>query len=477
MGCAGSQAPPQLPGQTPPPQPQAPAANAGQNNCSCGSCKKIFAVNADGLVACPHCGVHCQVTRNHVPQPQPTGASIQMQCGGCKHIFPTAAGGGLVTCPSCKAQIQAPLPQTTSGMSLASGASAASGSSVISLQCGACKNICSAPAGQVTTCPSCKQQIAPPGVVAPAPAPAPMAQLSVACGGCTKILQVQPSQEGKLQFKCPHCQAQNEIQVDNKAGGSTELKVELPSWWIEKPRWGENSLSGVSNDVQEAIQRLINDTWKPITTRDRGFAEVKKLTVTNVLHNANPKLWQNYVNAREKIKVNMMINGIHEEIKTATSVVLDDINKYSGMAEPLLGKLDKSVNECLVFHGTKPSACENICKSDFMVSMAGSNAGALYGPGVYFGENSSKSDEYAADESTGIYKNLYAMLLCRVTCGRMLVTEEEKPDKDKLVSKCKSEYHSVLGDRAKAKGTYRELIVYNNDMAYPEYVIIYRRET
>ena len=36
-------------------------------------------------------------------------------------------------------------------------------------------------------------------------------------------------------------------------------------------------------------------------------------------------------------------------------------------------------------------------------------------------------------------------------------------------------FHSVLGDREKARGTYREFVVYDQDQAYPEYLIIYRR--
>lgn len=285
-----------------------------------------------------------------------------------------------------------------------------------------------------------------------------------------------PTQDGVVEFPCPFCQAKNQVKVSASAG--SDLQVELPSWWKEKPAMGSNSLSSVPSDVLAAIQTLVEETWKPITTRDRGFTPVKKLQVIHVQQNANPKLWQNYVLAREKIKKKMTE---HDVITAATSDVLDRINAKAGRSDkPLLGSLDESVNEFLLFHGTKPSACDNICKSDFMVSLAGTSAGSLYGPGIYFGENSSKSDEYATDDASGIYKDLYAMLLCRVTCGRMLYTEEVSPDKQTLVDKCTSkgaDFNSVLGDREKAKGTYRELVLFNNDQAYPEYVVIYRRDT
>jgi hypothetical protein len=302
--------------------------------------------------------------------------------------------------------------------------------------------------------------------------------LSVACGHCTKISRVQPTGTGDLVFQCPSCHNRNRINIS--AGGEVKdkLTVDLPDWWKHKPEFGKSELSPVSATVLAAIQRLFDETWKPITTRDREYGTVNKLTVIQVQHNANPKLWQNYACAREKVR-----NRVHmpkDRVDAKTGAILKDINENSGKSKPVLGRLDDSVNEFLIFHGTKPSACESICQSDFMVNLAGSHAGSLYGPGIYFGENSSKSDEYASDDASGIYKGLYAMLLCRVTCGRMFYTSDVAPEKQMLVEKCTSadaRFHSVLGDREKARGTYREFVLFNNDLAYPEYIIIYRRET
>lgn len=156
-----------------------------------------------------------------------------------------------------------------------------------------------------------------------------------------------------------------------------------------------------------------------------------------------------------------------------------EVQKRDAHLFECLGDEDRSVNEFMLFHGTRPSACASICETDFKVSMAGSGAGTLYGKGVYFGENSSKSDEYATEEAEGIYSGLCAMLLCRVTCGRMYYTDEVKPNTDDIHAACRGQnrtHHSVLGDRVKARGTYREFVLFDNDLAYPEYVVIYRRE-
>lgn len=144
-----------------------------------------------------------------------------------------------------------------------------------------------------------------------------------------------------------------------------------------------------------------------------------------------------------------------------------------------LDSLDVTCNEFYLFHGSKPSSVKDICMNDFLLKMAGAHRGTLYGSGVYFAESSSKADEYAEDDKDGIYRGLYAMLLCRVTLGRLLVTEEVRPDGAKLEAACRgpaATHHSVLGDREKARGTYREFVLFGTKQAYPEFVVIYRRQ-
>merc|ERR1712187_554211 len=140
--------------------------------------------------------------------------------------------------------------------------------------------------------------------------------------------------------------------------------------------------------------------------------------------------------------------------------------------------LNASLNEFLMFHGTNPTAAASICENDFQLDRAGSNAGTLYGRGLYFGERSTKADEYAGDDNVGVYRGLYAMLLCRVVCGRCKYTEEVRPNLDDLLRDVGKEgpYHSVIGDREKARGTFREFIIYDKNQVYPQFVVIYRRK-
>jgi len=276
-----------------------------------------------------------------------------------------------------------------------------------------------------------------------------------------------------VQFTCPQCQSMNKFTL-SAPKEEEKFVAKIPSWWQKTPAMNESELLSVSKKKQDMIQRLVDKTWKNITTRDRGYGKVPlKLEIVHVQQNHNLKLWTNYCRARESIRKRMLQQG--GGVMTKTSEILQhDVDGE------LLGTNESDVNEALLFHGTKPSACENICKSDFMINMAGSAAGSLYGPGIYFGENSSKSDEYASDDNSGIYAGLFAMLLCRVTCGKPLINEQVNPDTTAIMQACKGaapSHHSVIGDREKARGTYREFIVFNADQAYPEYVIIYKRVT
>ena len=42
---------------------------------------------------------------------------------------------------------------------------------------------------------------------------------------------------------------------------------------------------------------------------------------------------------------------------------------------------------------------------------------ARFGPGAYFAEASSKCDEYASEDPSGLFAGKCALLLCRVVCG------------------------------------------------------------
>mmetsp|Transcript_66459 Transcript_66459/g.138795 ORF Transcript_66459/g.138795 Transcript_66459/m.138795 type:complete len:134 (+) Transcript_66459:657-1058(+) len=125
-----------------------------------------------------------------------------------------------------------------------------------------------------------------------------------------------------------------------------------------------------------------------------------------------------------------------------------------------------------LFHGTTDAAAKSIAEGDFRLDLSGSNAGKLYGAGIYLAESCSKSDEYAGENKEG----LRCILLCRATLGYVNVIETDDFGVWTVVTSCTlGKYHSVLGDREKLRKTYREFIVYDQNQVYPEYVLWYKR--
>eukprot|EP00933_Yihiella_yeosuensis_P036222 TRINITY_DN29962_c0_g1_i7.p2 TRINITY_DN29962_c0_g1~~TRINITY_DN29962_c0_g1_i7.p2 ORF type:complete len:115 (+),score=20.00 TRINITY_DN29962_c0_g1_i7:123-467(+) len=113
------------------------------------------------------------------------------------------------------------------------------------------------------------------------------------------------------------------------------------------------------------------------------------------------------------------------------------------------------------------------------MSRIGSGAGSLFGAGLYFAESCLKADEYTKSDEN----DFFPLILCRVTLGVLKYCDtvriedvlRQRPELEAAV-KPGGGHHAVLGDREKARGTFREFVVFDNHQVYPEYIIWYERE-
>merc|ERR1719247_3363530 len=135
----------------------------------------------------------------------------------------------------------------------------------------------------------------------------------------------------------------------------------------------------------------------------------------------------------------------------------------------------REANEVWMIHGTTPGAAEAISSTDFDMARASPNG--LFGAGIYFAESVSKSDEYTQGGQLGTFSEVFPLLICRATLGYVYYCDERAPDRRQLEARClRQQWHSVLGDRKKTSGTFREFIVYDNLQAFPAYIVWYTRE-
>lgn len=211
------------------------------------------------------------------------------------------------------------------------------------------------------------------------------------------------------------------------------------------------------------MQRLLDDCTKKIYTRDRRGGRVPdRLLLAQVIHVQNEQLFMEY---------NLRQNALRADLAKRPPALWSSsvLSSHRVEGRP---QLDSAINEVWLFHGTKHAAAANITENDFRLDLAGTSTGTLFGSGIYVAEAATKADEYTEADSNA----LRCILLCRVTLGRCLYIDSVDTDPDDCTQKCLSgEYHSVLGDREKCRGTYREFVVFDNDQLLPEYILLYRR--
>lgn len=245
--------------------------------------------------------------------------------------------------------------------------------------------------------------------------------------------------------------------------------------------------------VVDALQYIFDGTYRKVYTRDRRGAPIPDgFRIKGVYRVFNDQVWREYLKQRDSVRAALggQVDPVPDGALTAKKI--QDLSP----AARVLPLLDASVNETWLFHGTSAEAASGIAENDFRLDLSGSNAGTLYGKGIYLAENVTKSDEYGEgprgpsgeQEEAGyegprpppgppppLIRDSY-ILVCRSTLGKVRYNDEKRPDADDLQQSClKGPYHSVIGDRLKLHGTFREIIVYSDDLVYPEFIVHYER--
>lgn len=222
--------------------------------------------------------------------------------------------------------------------------------------------------------------------------------------------------------------------------------------------------------VLHEFQRLVDHCFISKSTRDRKGGQVPKgMQVMKVVRVQNSTLMRAYYARREQI-ANELSDDDHRKSK---EILTPDV-RTNVLDQPLtvLPQLEDCAIERWVFHGTTPEGLEGITTASFDLNRAGTGSGLMYGKRIYCAGCSSKADEYTREDKKGIR----GLLLCRASLGKILYTCEPSPrvadlEQEKKDRKC----HSILGDRWRAVGTYREFIFSDKSQVYPEFILYYKR--
>lgn len=258
----------------------------------------------------------------------------------------------------------------------------------------------------------------------------------------------------------------------------------LPAGWEVHDLVGDDAkakmfkkvdITGDSLTLQ--FQRLFDKTNLGLVTRDRDGAMPRGYKVQKVESVWNVDSWSSYIGR---------LDAMTEQCKKFPGdAPVADWSRWSGplltdklgsdiLAAARLPSLAAGANEFLMLHGTNPESAHEIAMNSFDMAFACKTG--LFGAGIYFAESSSKSDEYVKPNKEGHFP----VIMCRVALGRINYCDSKDPTKDpgrdKLESSClRGDFHSVLGDRKKARGTYREFVVYDHYQVYPHFIVWYSR--
>jgi len=168
------------------------------------------------------------------------------------------------------------------------------------------------------------------------------------------------------------------------------------------------------------------------------------------------------LNSFRSQRENIALHFVHRllDVRTAVTVLDNHIEE----------KRRADVNEFFLFMGTNKEVVKAINISDSLPLSSG-----IYGSGLYFSDSSTQADAKAVDDHDGLYRGLYAMLLCRVVLGNTLKVSKEdiksgKADKDLDGLSV----HSILAGE-ESESSSRQFILRNASQTHLSYIIIYRR--
>lgn len=255
------------------------------------------------------------------------------------------------------------------------------------------------------------------------------------------------------------------------------LDIQFPQNWMTPLNKPQRVQLQLGDREWTHIQGLLHST---ISELHKARFNFKSVRITGLERLQHPNLWGHYFLRREEVK-----------------------RANNDRPEPIEGvktgrPLDAEANEYYLFHGLSHGIVDKIVESGFDERV--SNLAGMFGCGIYFAEDSSKSMQYshAADcqQVGAVYsggsnqctcmQSLTAercMFLCRVSLGtpwiRLAATDKDKPLRRPPDRDNGQLYDSVLGESRAwdpaAALDFREYIVYDRRQCYPEYLIRYVR--
>ncbi|XP_013381233.1 uncharacterized protein LOC106152261 [Lingula anatina] len=233
----------------------------------------------------------------------------------------------------------------------------------------------------------------------------------------------------------------------------------------------------VTDQIWDEISHMMRESWAKekmlIRGRDNSDLHHTDFEITKILRVENPRVKSQYFCKLQDISRKCARNPMDR---------VPWMHAYTyQLSEILNERLRSELNEYYFFHGTSTDAAKGICAKGLDISVASDTA--AFGKGIYLAENSSKSDQYGRINKYRRGRKGLKMFLVRACLGRPYLTREIKqfPWPPCTVKGCMRvscnhtrQFDSVIAEIPKK--LYREFVIFDKKMCYPEYIITYNRK-
>jgi hypothetical protein len=211
------------------------------------------------------------------------------------------------------------------------------------------------------------------------------------------------------------------------------------------PLFAERSFSFqrvIMADDEEPAPRKVRYTLEPVTDL---------LELNTVVDTVERFIQPEHGKVLKVVVIEKVVNNVLEE-------------RYLVRQSEMIGYSPSTTK--LKFHGTSSRALHKILNHGFRIP---ENPG-MYGRGVYFATDSSKSAQYSTDQTK--------ILLCEVALGKSMIvsTADHSLDFESVSALGFDSVYAPRNTKATSGVLFDEFVVYNKDQAIPRYCVTYTEE-
>lgn len=217
------------------------------------------------------------------------------------------------------------------------------------------------------------------------------------------------------------------------------------------------------NDLLEQLEsslKTLEDEAKTAVPDEQEEKPLERMFGYSIRAVSDKKLFER-INKIYKSQINPMHASSRLKLKNVYELVNDDISRRYDVMSKKVG------NARELWHGTRACNVLSILKGGLIIPRSGGNftiTGRMFGDGLYFSDQSSKSLNYAYGYwGHGPKDNNCFMFLCDVAMGKEYIPSSSGNGQ-------KSGYDSCFAKAGKSGVLNNEMIVYHLDQARPRYL-------